>query len=247
MSRALRHILLASCLVAALSGAQAANFGVSPIRLDLGRDAKTGSLVVNNDDPEKALEMRAKLFEWTQDADGNDRYAESDDLVYFPRIFAVEKQDRRIIRVGLKAPALASEKAYRLFIEEVPPAKGSQIGGAQVFILLRFGIPIFVRPDKERLGGEIDRVEPARGGAAVVIRNSGNVNFQILSLKVSSRGFVKQVVGGYALAGASKRIEIQIPRDICRQTNRLQVSLVTDRIGTLERAFDWDARRCSPQ
>lgn len=247
MRAVLQRIWLASCLLAAFSCAQAANFGVTPIRLDLGRDAKTGSLVVNNDDPEKALEMRVRLSAWTQDADGNDRYTDSDDLVYFPRIFTVEKQDRRVIRVGLKVPGVSVEKAYRLFVEEVPPAKGTQKGGAQVFILLRFGIPIFVRPEKEQLGGTIDRVEPVKGGAAIVIKNSGNVNFQILSLKISSGGIVKQVVGGYALAGASKRVEIPIPRDDCRKIAKLQVSLVTDRIGTLERAFSWDARRCSPQ
>src|SRR5271169_3390931 len=71
--------------------AHAGLFGITPIRVDLDRENRTGSFTVTNDDPDKALQMQAKLMEWTQDAEGKDIYAPSNDLVFFPQIFSVEK------------------------------------------------------------------------------------------------------------------------------------------------------------
>jgi fimbrial chaperone protein len=221
-------------------------FSISPIRLDLDRQNKTDSITISNDESERKLEMQAKLFEWTQDANGNDVYAESSDLVFFPRIFSVDKQDQRVVRVGLKVPAAAAEKSYRLFIEELPPPPDPEKKGAQVLFVLRFGVPVFVRPDKEQLAGAIDGVEAAPTAATVTIRNTGNQNFQIQSLSIKSpAGYENEIVGGYVLAGAAKRITAPIPADMCSKLGKLQITMKTDRIGTIERTFDWEAGRCS--
>ena len=65
------------------------------------------------------LRVLVKLVEWTQDASGKDVYADSADLVYFPRQMEIEPGAKRLVRVGAKAPAQGAERAYRLFIEEV--------------------------------------------------------------------------------------------------------------------------------
>ena len=179
-------IFVTFTLCAAPLAAFAGLFSISPIRLDLDRQNKTDSITVSNDETARKLDMQAKLVEWTQDAKGNDVYVESNDLVFFPRIFAVEKQDQRIVRVGLKVPAVQMEKAYRLFIEELPPPPDPERKGAQVLFVLRFGVPIFVRPDKEQLAGAIEGIEPDPAGVTVIVKNTGNANFQIQSLAVTS-------------------------------------------------------------
>jgi fimbrial chaperone protein len=240
--------MLAACVAALLVPmlAHAGLFGISPIRLDLDRQAKTDSIAISNDDPERKLEIQTRLFEWTQDADGNDVYVESNDLVYFPRILAIEKQEQRVIRVGLKVPAVAKEKAYRLFVEELPPPADAEKKGAQILFLLRFGVPIFVRPEKEQLAAVIDRIDAAPGNAVVVVRNTGNQNFQIQSLVLrADAGFEKEIVGGYILAEATKRLGVAIPPDLCTKLNKIEIVMKTDRLGTMRRSFDWDAGRCS--
>jgi fimbrial chaperone protein len=220
-------------------------FSISPIRIDLDRRNKTDSITVSNDEAARKIEMQAKLVEWTQDATGNDVYVESNDLVFFPRIFTIEKQDQRVVRIGLKVPADATEKSYRLFIEELPPPADPAKKGAQVLFVLRFGIPIFVRPDKEKLAGAIDGMEGTSTAATIVVRNTGNQNFQIQSLLVKSGTvYEREIVGGYVLAGATKHITAPFPPDICRELGKLQVVMKTDRIGTIERTFDWDTSRC---
>jgi fimbrial chaperone protein len=220
-------------------------FGISPIRLDLDRQSKTDSITISNDETDRKLEMQAKLFEWTQNEKGEDVYVESNDLVFFPRIFSIDPQDKRIVRVGLKVPAAAAEKSYRLFIEELPPPRDPEKTGTQVLFVLRFGVPVFIRPDKEQLAGSIEGIEAAPDAAAVLVRNSGNQNFQIQSLAIKSQeGFSKEIVGGYVLAGALKRIVAPFPAELCKKLGKLQIVMKTDRVGTIERTLDWDASRC---
>ena len=220
-------------------------FSISPIRLDLDRQNKTDSITVSNDEPERKMEMQLKLVEWTQDSKGNDVYVDSNDLVFFPRIFSIDKQDQRVVRVGLKVPSATNEKSYRLFIEELPPQAEPGKKGAQVLFVLRFGVPVFVRPDKEQLSGSIEAIEATPTAALIMVRNTGNQNFQIQSLNVSAgTAYTKEIVGGYVLAGASKQITAQIPADTCKKLDKVQIVMKTDRIGTVERTFDWDTSRC---
>ena len=62
--------------------------------------------------------------------------------------------EQRNIRIGTAAPPGASEKTFRIFIEELPaPAAGSSGGlPGQVTIRTRLGIPIFLGP-RERSPG----------------------------------------------------------------------------------------------
>jgi fimbrial chaperone protein len=236
--------VLAICLLAP-EVSMAGLFGISPIRLDLDRQTKTDSINISNDEPERKIDMQAKLFEWTQNEKGEDVYIESNDLVFFPRIFSVEKQDKRVVRVGLKVPAAGVEKAYRLFIEELPPPPDPDKKGTQILFVLRFGVPIFIRPEKEEPAGSIEGVDAGPETATVLVRNSGNQNFQIQSLSVKSpAGYEKEIVGGYVLAGATRHIAASFPAELCRKLGKLQLIMKTDRIGTIERTFDWDASRC---
>lgn len=238
-------MLACALLVLMPAASMAGLFSISPIRLDLDRRNKTDSITVSNDEASRKIEMQAKLVEWTQDAKGNDVYVESNDLVFFPRIFTVDKQDQRVVRIGLKVPADTIEKSYRLFIEELPPPADPAKKGAQVLFVLRFGIPIFVRPDKEQMAGVIDGMEATPTAATIIVKNTGNQNFQIQSLIVKSgAAYEKEIVGGYVLAGATKHITAQFPPDVCRQLGKLQIVMKTDRIGTIERTFDWDTSRC---
>jgi fimbrial chaperone protein len=234
------------CALCAFTAASvAALFSISPIRLDLDRRNKTESITISSDEPDKKIQMQAKLMEWTQDAKGNDIYVESNDLIFFPRIFAIDKLDQRVVRVGLKVPASATEKAYRLFIEELPPPANPGKKGAQVLFVLRFGVPVFVRPDKEQLAGTIEGMEATPTAAIIIIKNTGNQNFQIQSLRVkSSPVYEKEIVGGYVLAGATKHVIAQFPPEACKKLDKLQIVMTTDRIGTIERTFEWDPSRC---
>lgn len=221
---------------------------VTPIRLDLGRDARSGVVSVVNDKPER-LHVQMKAFEWTQDAEGKDRYEETNELLFFPRIIVFEKEEERIIRAGIRVPAAAKEKTFRLFIEEIPGPRKEE--GASVSIAIRFGVPVFVSPLKAEPKGAADNVALEKGRFAAVVRNVGNVHFLIRSVTVKGTDaagqavFSKEIAGWYLLAGASRVYAAEIPAEECRAARSVVVEVLTDRM-TIGGRTDVGPSSCAP-
>jgi len=228
-----------------LPAANAISFGVSPIRLDLDRSARTGSVTVTNDDPQKPLRVQMQALSWQQDDDGKDRYAPSEELTYLPRIMTVPPTESRLLRAGIRVPAAEREKAYRLFIEEVPEPRSEGGAGAQVAVKVRFGVPVFVKPLKEEPSGAIELFELAKGLLQVKVRNTGNVHFIIQSIQFRAAGdaFTKDVPGWYLLAGAARLHGTAIPADVCEKLRTIEATVKTDRL-ELTRRLEIDPARC---
>lgn len=226
--------------------AYAGEWRVSPIRMYLGSEAKSGTLSIINEGTGK-FQVQMKAFLWEQDAEGKDRYTESNDLVFFPKMMIFTKPEERILRTGIKAPPAGKEKTYRLFIEEIPEAR--KPGGTNVAIAIRFGVPIFVKPLKEEVKGEISAMELGKGEFRVTVKNSGNVHFVINSLEVkgsSSTGeqtYSKKFDGWYLLNGVSRTYTAAIPGETCANSAKLAVEVKTD-LFVLNGKLDVDKTLC---
>ncbi|NJD63578.1 MAG: molecular chaperone [Deltaproteobacteria bacterium] len=237
-------ILSLLCPSIALSG----EWRVAPIRLDFGREAKSGVITVVNEAAEK-LQVQLKAFEWSQDAEGKDQYSETNDILFFPRILVFDKAEEKIVRAGIRMPAVAREKAYRLFIEEIPVPKKAE--GVNVAIAIRFGVPIFVKPIKEEARGEIEKIEMTKGTLNARVKNTGNLHFIVRSVGVKGKNlkgeetFSKEIGGWYLLAGASRLYETTLPREACPETARAIVEVATDKV-PLHGEIAVDKTMCAP-
>lgn len=229
---------------ACVTGSVFAGFGVSPIRVDLDRSARTGSITVSNDDTESAMRAQADAVSWVQDADGNDHFEATGELTFLPRIMTIAPSDRQLVRVGIRVPATTQEKAFRLFIEELPEPQKPDGSGAKVAVRVRFGIPVFVKPLKEEIKGDIDLVEISNSTVKLRVRNEGNVHLGIKSVELTGDGFSKQVGGWYLLAGAARTQSIEIPVETCRKLKALDVTLKTDQQLELKRRLEIDRAAC---
>jgi fimbrial chaperone protein len=230
----LSHRVLALLFLSALLSPPAVHAGewrVTPIRLDLGKDARSGAVTVFNESGER-LQLQVKASEWTQDGEGTDRYEETDDILFFPKIMIFDRPGEKILRAGVKGPASAKEKAYRLFIQEIPEPKKAE--GARVAIAIRFGLPIFVKPAKEDLRGEVAGISMAGGVVSAVARNAGNAHFLIRTIllqgkdKAGKTVFTKELGGWYLLAGAQRVYSAEVPADVCREITRVDVDVRTE-------------------
>lgn len=224
---------------------------VTPARVFLERGAKSSVITVVNEGEEK-VHLQGKAVEWTQDPDGKDVYQETNELIFFPRILIIEKGEQKIIRTGLKLPATAKEKTYRLFIEEIPQPKQSASDSAQLTVALRFGVPVFVRPLKDEPGGELASVTLAKGAVSAVVKNTGNVHFRISEIVVKGRNdkgegtFAAKLDGWYLLAGAARNYTTQIPPEKCTVTKQLDISIATDTKLILNRQLNVEKAQCLP-
>lgn len=214
-------------------GAYAGEFRVTPIMIDLDRGSPISVTTVINDSSGK-LNFQMRAFEWTQDKDGKDRYVETDDLVFFPRIMTVMKDERKTIRVGMKNPATEKEKTYRLFIEEIPEKK--ERTGFNISIAIRFGVPIFVKPAEEEVKADIERLSLSDGTVTAVVRNTGNTHLSLdrITFKgTDSKGeelFTESLKGWYLLHGVARQYSSELSMDTCKRLTKVHVEVVSDKL-----------------
>jgi fimbrial chaperone protein len=235
-ARALRIISL--CVVGLLWQAgdlRASAFTVTPVRVLLGQGTKSALLTVRNDSTEP-LRFQISLKAWNQAANGEMQLSDTKDLVFFPRIMELKAGEEKPVRVGsaFKAPVI-TERTYRIFFEELPPANvpQTQQSGAQVRVLTRMGVPIFVQPPNPVVKGELGGVAVAGGKLSFDVRNVGNSFFTVTGATVTgvtkdgATTFQKKQDGWYVLAGGMRKFDFDIPSDACQKTDRIRIEVAS--------------------
>lgn len=192
----------------ACCAAEAGSFAVTPIRLEFSPTVRAGAITVVNSD-QVPLGFQMKLLRWTQNARGEDLYADSKALTFFPRLMTLEPETRRVIRVGTQAAVEDTEMAYRLAIDELPPPRqpGS---GATVAVQVRFAVPIFIAPKQPRISTEVLDLAVRGGELRFKLANRGNqhVKLEDLSLLRGERQLATGQ-GWYVLAGAQREFAVK--------------------------------------
>lgn len=180
--------------------AQAGGFAVVPLRVDLGPN-RAGSLTITNTDEAKVFEIRA--MRWRQQ-NRDDTYAQTGDLLLAPTTFRLEKGATQVVRIQLNRPQDAAEHAYRIFIDEVPPAQ--EVRPNTLKTIVSMAVPLFVAPSS----GPVAKGEAVLSAALVddvlriEMRNTGKANLKLREWIVSSARageLLKVPTAAYVLAG----------------------------------------------
>ncbi len=204
---------------------------ISPTRIDLDPRSRSGNVAIVNEG-EDIRHFAVEAAAWSQDEEGNDLYEPTEELVFFPRRLSVPPGEERVVRAGVRVPPADRERAYRLYIQEdAPPRMDGQTG---VAIVLRFGVPVYVRPASQQVAGEISaRIE--NGEARLSIANRGNVHFRIRNVSLEGRGqggeaiFSESLAGGTVLSGAARLYSLPLPAEICSRLREIAIEAETDR------------------
>jgi fimbrial chaperone protein len=215
---ALLTIAVAAGLCAA-APAGAATFSVNPTQVYLEGRTTTALVTLRNDSTE-VMRFQVTAFTWQQSPAGEIELAPTQDVVFFPALVALKPGEERKIRVGTTSAAAATEKTYRVFVEELPPAD-SVNNGSEVRVLTKMGIPIFVRPAKAAEGARVTGL--ALNGSAVhfALANAGNVHLvpqQVVVRGAAGDGsplFDETVAAWYILAGGRRDFDVAIPAAAC--------------------------------
>ncbi|MGD9765287.1 MAG: molecular chaperone [Candidatus Binatia bacterium] len=221
-----RHILLAAgAVLGAWFGPRAealgSSFQVTPISIALSAREPSAVLTIHNESAD-SLRFQASVFSWRHDGAGEPVLSETQDVVCFPSLLAVAPGARAHLRVGTVIAAEAVEKAYRVFIEELPRANDGTSARPRehaITILTRMGIPVFLAPAGGSALAQASIADMAfeRGVLSFALRNPGAVHFRALSVQVRGVGasgaptFQRESAGGYILAGESRPYRLEIP------------------------------------
>lgn len=210
----------------------AGEFTVSPIKIELDRDSPSSAVTVTNDG-NSPIDFVVREMEWFQDSEGVDQYRQSQDLIYFPKSFRLEPGMSRVIRVGVKKfQSLEKEKAYRLFIEEVPAQKVE--GKAFVAIAIRFGVPIFIKPASEVKDIKLENVHFEKGQLIIAVKNHGNRHIRPDLLEITAydeKGeeiYTKQVTGWYIFPNIKRKFSVELSQEECVKTKKLALTIKSD-------------------
>ena len=202
--------LVAACLPAA---AHAGSFTANPIRLTLAPGAASTSLTLENTGDEPVT-VQASLMAWVQE-EGRDVLRSSQDLVVSPPIFKLAPRARQTVRVGVLRPAdPARERAYRLYLTEVPvPRAPDQVG---VSVSLQLALPLFVQPAAPIERKLQWRARPIEGGRIELsASNVGNGHVQLVSttlLGENGTPLAEHPARAYVLPGSSATWSIEPTR-----------------------------------
>jgi fimbrial chaperone protein len=244
--------LLAEIVFFSPSLAHAGEWRVTPIRLFFERGSRSGIVNVQNDG-DAPMNFQVKAMEWTQDAEGKDRYSETNDLIFFPKFLMVPPKEERVIRIGGKSVIGVREKTFRVFIEEVPPPhKDEKTEGATVSVNVRFAVPLFITPGKVEPAGKLAKMELHNGVISATVQNTGNVHFRLSSLDIRGRNikgeetFNQKVDGWYILNGITRTFSAQIPVEACTKTELIEVDGATDRNIVLKGNLPINKKQCIP-
>ncbi len=213
---------------------------VVPTIIFLNGARKTDVLKVINDGDNK-IALQVEAVRWTQGKGGKDMYEPTDEIVFFPKIFTIEKGRETLLRIGAKAPRSgASEGSYRIFLQEIPV---SRPGDSRLTIALSLSIPVFISPAKAEREWSIDGVRLSRGGLLIDINNSGNSHIVVGKMKAigtdisNKEVFQKESVGWYVLPGATRTFQIGLSPGECTQMGSVTV---TAEVGEVKKEMKTD-------
>ena len=222
-------------VLGALEPARASAFRVSPVQVALSAKASSTLLTLSNESSE-SLRFQVRAYAWNQKPDGEMELAPTDDLVVFPTLITLPAGKDRKVRIGSATSFGASEKSYRVFFEELPPVAGTgeATTQAEVRVLTRMGIPIFLRPQKPQSAGAIEGLALEGGHLRFLVRNDGNAHFVLRAVRIKGVGaagdpvFDRDLEGWYVLSGGTRAYDLAIPAELCSQVTGVMVESETE-------------------
>lgn len=212
-----------------LCGAQPAwALDVSPIRVELSR-AVPNALVALTNTAREETRYQLRVFSWKQDGSGKMDLQNTRDVFLYPPLMALKPGERRNARIGvMPAQFGAVERTYRLIVEELPPAPRAG-APAQVRVVTRLSIPVFLAPEKPVADLRVDALALAKGSASFRLVNGGNVSQRPVEVTLDAVDAKGEALahqrwdGWYVLAGGVRDYSWVVPREACASAAALVV------------------------
>ncbi|WP_165848047.1 fimbrial biogenesis chaperone [Paraburkholderia lacunae] len=198
-------------LATGCAASHAANFTVSPVRVELSAAHPSIALTVRNESADEPVVVQLRTVAWSQDT-GDDIYAQTTDLLAAPPIFTIPAGASQVIRIGLRRPPTAEQEiSYRLFLREVPPAPKPGFAGVQ--IALEMSLPVFIKPKSASapvLHWQAASQPGSDGALKLIVKNDGTAHAQVANLVLSAAGNDRPVAThgqfAYILPGQSRQL-----------------------------------------
>jgi fimbrial chaperone protein len=238
---AIAALSVAATLFAGLP-VKAASFTVSPTTLHFATMTSGDLLITNtNDEP---VRLSVSAFDWQQVGRDPEVLHGTQGVVCFPQVFTILGNTTERIRIGVLDPPAPAERSYRVIVSELPPLENRHAHDAQLLILTKVDVPIFLAGAGEQQPlPRIAAISRGRDGVDVTLVNAGTAHVKPSTLTLVGRdpgGSVQWSASArafYVLAGG--RIEVHVPVGISamRKTHAVEITWPADIAHPLRRTF----------
>ena len=215
----------------------ASTFKVAPIKVYLTAQTPTSLLTLTNTS-DQPLRFQISAFSWSQSRAGELELAPTEDIIFFPALLTLKAGEERNVRVGYtKRVAPPIEESFRIFFEELPSSEPAPENGAQIKVLTKMGIPIFVAPKDGTPRVAISQSTSNDRSLSFSVENLGNAHFTIRSVQVTGRDasgtelFSRQFDGWYILPRGARDYSLPVTAKECTGLADIDVKLSTDIVG----------------
>ncbi|EGB96171.1 MULTISPECIES: molecular chaperone [Pseudomonas] len=212
--------------LASLPAGAATSVLIWPIDPVLEADQKAGALWLENRGTE-AANLQVRVFAWHQGR-YQEQFQAQREIIGSPPVANIPPGQKQLIRLTRTGPSPAGqEKAYRIIIDEIPPAIPLDKAGpgttAAIRLQMRYSVPLFVYgeglwgkadPEGGRTGASVGKPQlswrpvTVQGKPYVELRNTGPVHARLTDVVLQQGGQRKALAEGllgYVLPGASMR------------------------------------------
>lgn len=205
---------LALTLSLPLSGptaAMATSLRMSPIGLDLPSDRRADVITVANTDSEP-VNLQVRVFKWTQ-VDGKDVLEPTSEVFVSPPALSIPAGKSYTIRFVRPATGpVSGEKAYRIFVDELPKPIDPRTVDQGVRMVLRTSLPVFV-VDKNAMADLHWHLWQNSDGLHIEVTNDGLRHTKMANLRVT-QGDGQPIVfteglAGYVLGHSYRRFDLK--------------------------------------
>ena len=196
----MRAILSCLCLLLSAAVVQAGSISVSPIRADVPAPSKSASISLKNDGAQPVT-IQIRIFKWGL-KNGQDDYAESDDVVATPPVATVPPGGEALVRIlRLDQKPVVGEEPYRLIVDEIPDA--NRIRNMGVNVAVRYAIPVFFLNGDAAQSRLAWSVRTEGGKRMLVATNTGDKSRRISNLRLGGVT-LRPGLAGYVLGHSTR-------------------------------------------
>lgn len=230
-SRLAAGLLMASLgWMAMAPSAQAADFGVVPLKVLLSGAKSTEVLTIHNN-AQQPLRLQVEGRKWTQGTDGAWHLAETDDLIFSPELLTIAANGDATLRVGTLEQADETELSYRVLLTEIHDETQAPAPGLNLNVRTQVSLPVFVDPKGAAPQPVLTAAARQQNALHLTVQNKGNARIDAQGIAVDlldASGKVVESAQGtssYALAGASMEVEVPVKAGSCKAATSVRLTL----------------------
>jgi fimbrial chaperone protein len=229
--------------------AHAATFSINPLRMELGARQRTDVITFKNT-ADAPLRLQVRTMQWAVADDGQWQLTPSKDLNVTPELTEIPAGGSAQFRVGTLLDAGASERSYRLLIDELPGLDASEVAQPEIKVLTQISLPVFIEPAKRTRLPALGTVSVDHGVLAMAVGDSGTQRLDPQGIKVAvldEGGHVleqRDATANYVLPGRNWFLSMKLSADACRRAATVSVRWPDLANTSLSHAITTDAKAC---